>query len=184
MSRRPRNELAGATYHLTARGNGGSPIFLDDFDRIYLLDLVARAVDELRWRCFAYCLMENHYHLLVRTTEPNLSQGMRMIQTRHARRFNTRHGRHGHLFGDRFHDTRIDGERHLLAAAAYIARNPVRAGIVDKACAWPWSSFRATAGHDPPGFLDVESLLEILSPDPNRARCLFTELVESDDGHR
>jgi putative transposase len=178
MPRRPRLEVSGATYHVTARGNGGLPIFEDDFDRIHLLDQLARAIDRCRWRCLAYCLMGNHYHLLVRTPEPNLSSGMRLIQTRYAKHFNPRHGRQGHLFGDRFHDARVDQEERFLSAAVYTVLNPVRAGIVNRPEEWLWSSYRTTAGLDEaPGFVDVDGILGLLSPDRERAQVLYREMV-------
>ena len=180
MARRPREEVAGGTYHVTARGNNGAEIFRDDYDRIYLLGLLSHAAAELDWRCFAYCLMSNHYHVLVRTPRLNLSSGMRLIQTRHARRFNSRHGRRGHLFGDRFHSRRVEEDSHLLAAASYIVLNPVRAGLVERPDDWRWSSYRATAGlDDAPGLLDVEPLLEMLAADRDSARWRYVEMVEA-----
>jgi REP element-mobilizing transposase RayT len=154
-------------------------VFEDELDRVHLLGLFSRAAVELDWRFYAYCLMGNHYHLLVNTPEPNLSSGMRLIQTRHAHRFNSRHGRKGHVFGDRFHDRLVDEDDHLLAAAVYTVMNPVRAGIVVHPREWQWSSYRATAGlDDQPGFLDVAPLLAMLSPDRERARMLYREMIE------
>ena len=168
-------------YHLTARGNGGSAIFVDDFDRLYLLDLLVRVVRGLHWSCFAYCLMGNHYHLLVQTAEPNLSNGMHLLQTSYVRRFNRRHDRQGHLFGRRFHDQPISRDEHLVAAAVYTVLNPVRAGIVERPEEWRWSSYGATAGlEEEPAFLDVEPLLSMLSPSTSRARELFREMVEAE----
>jgi len=132
--------------------------------------------------------MDNHYHVLVRLTDPNLSDGMRFVQTRYAFRFHRRHERQGRVFGERFHDRRVDGERHLVAAAAYTVLNPVRAGIVDRPEAWSWSSYRATIGTvDPPSFFDPTALLELLSTDLERARALYSELVareERGDSHQ
>lgn len=179
VSRQPRVAVPGATYHLTARGNDGNAIFTDDFDRVHLLDLLSRATIRYGWVCLAYCLMGNHYHLLVQLTKPELSSGMRFIQTRYARRFNARNDATGHVFGDRFHDRRVEGDTHLLAAAVYTVLNPVRAGIVNRPDKWPWSSYRATAGLTvAPGFLDPVLLLDLLSPDLLRARALYRDLVE------
>jgi putative transposase len=153
-------------------------IFSDDFDRIYMLDLFSRATVRFKWRCLAYCLMGNHYHLLVRLADANLSEGMRFIQTRYARRFNSRRNSRGHVFGDRFHDRRVDGDGHLLAAAVYTVQNPVRAGIVSRPEEWLWSSYRATAGlEDVPSLLDAEFVLGLLSPDPERSRAPYRDLV-------
>jgi REP element-mobilizing transposase RayT len=178
VSRRPRLEEPGATYHVTARGNDDDAIFRDDHDRTHLLGLISGVTREHGWTCFAYCLMSNHYHLLVRTPQPNLSRGMQLVQTRYAHRFNARHRRRGHLFGDRFHDRRVEADAHLLAAAAYVVSNPVRAGIVVRPQDWPWSSYHVTAGgEDRSKLVDTDAVLELLSPDPTRARELYRELV-------
>jgi REP element-mobilizing transposase RayT len=179
MPRRARIEVAGATYHVTARGNDGMPIFRDENDRAHLLGLLAGTVRDRRWVCLAYCLMENHYHLVVRTPEPNLSSGMRFVQTRYAKRFNSRHGRRGHVFGDRFHDRRVDDEAHLLTAAAYVVLNPVRAGLVDRPGDWPWSSYGVTVEGDDSGIVDTNAVLELLSADLDRARDRYREMVET-----
>jgi REP element-mobilizing transposase RayT len=178
MVRHPRSEVPGATYHVTARGNGGRAIFEDDHDRIHLLGMVAHVVRVNDWTCFAYCLMDNHYHLLVRTSGLTLSSGMRVVQTRHAQRFNSRHGRRGHVFGDRFHARRVEGESHLLAAAVYVILNPVRAGLVARPGEWQWSSYRATLEPVHSGFLDAGALLELLSPNIDRARALYRQVVD------
>lgn len=180
MPRGTRIQAAGATYHLTARGNGGATIFLDDFDRLYFLQVVARVVRELEWTCFTYCLMNNHYHLLVRTPRPDLASGMQRIQSSYVRRFNARHARQGHVFGRRYHDELVRRDEHLLSAAAYVVLNPVRAGIVERPEEWRWSSYRATVGLDAcPAFLDVVSLLEMFAPDRARATALFREMVDA-----
>jgi REP element-mobilizing transposase RayT len=178
MPRRARIEVAGATYHVTARGNDGMPIFRDELDRTHLLGLVAGTVRDRHWVCLAYCLMDNHYHLLVRTPEPNLSSGMRFVQTRYAKRFNSRHGRRGHVFGDRFHDRRVDGDAHILTAVAYVVLNPVRAGLVDRPEDWRWSSHALTVEGDDSGFVDTTAVLELLAPDLYRARERYRELVD------
>jgi putative transposase len=171
-------EVPGATYHVTARGNAGMRIFGDDFDRVHLLGLMGKASDTFGWSCLAYCLMDNHYHLLVRILGPNLSSGMRLIQTGYAKRFNARHGRQGHVFGDRFHNRRVDGDEHLLSAVVYTVLNPVRARVVDAPQEWRWSSYRATAGlEEPPGMLDLECLLGLLSPQRERAQAMYREMV-------
>ena len=89
MSRRARNHVPGSTYHVTARGNDSSPIFRDEYDRTHLLGLLAQGAREHAWTCLAYCLMDNHYHLVVRTADSGLSTGMRWVHTRYVRRFNS-----------------------------------------------------------------------------------------------
>lgn len=146
MARPLRIEFAGALYHLTARGNARQAIFLDDADRQDFLELLARAGDRYHWQCHAYCLMPNHYHLLIETCQPTLSKGMKYINGLYTQRFNQRHGRVGHVFQGRFKAILVESDPYLLELARYIILNPVRAKMVRSAKDWPWSSYRATAG--------------------------------------
>jgi REP element-mobilizing transposase RayT len=122
------------------------PIFVDDADRRMFMAFLARSIHRERWVCLAYCLMANHYHLIVQLTDSNLSRGMQQLNWLHALRFNERHGHVGHLFDSRFRSRTIETTDHLLTALAYVALNPVRAGLCVDPAEWPWSSFRATAG--------------------------------------
>ncbi len=106
----------------------------------------ATVVGEHGWSCFAYCLMPNHYHLLIETREANLSVGMHALNATYARMFNAAQGRVGHVFQQRFHAEGIHADEHLLETMRYIALNPVRAGLAETAGAWRWSSHRAMAG--------------------------------------
>jgi REP element-mobilizing transposase RayT len=143
-------------HHVTTRGAGRQDIFLDYRDRVAFLLKLATVVNRHGWRCHAYCLMGNHHHLLVETREANLGEGMRLLNGDHARAFNRRHRRNGHLFGERFHAELIERESHLLETARYVVLNPVRAGLCRLPWEWPWSSFVATAGGNrPPPFLTV-----------------------------
>ena len=123
--------------------------------------------------------MDNHYHLVVRIEDSGLSTGMRSVHTRYVRRFNSRHRRRGHLFGDRYHDRCVNSDEHLIAASAYVVLNPVRAGMVARPEDWQWSSYRATI--DPleaPVLADPNALLELVSSDLRQARALYREMVE------
>ena len=97
MARPLRLEFPGAVYHLTARGNARQDIYLDDSDRRRFLDLLGREIKQQGWKCYAYCLMNNHYHLLIETLEANLVQGMRRLNGVYTQAFNRRHNRIGHL---------------------------------------------------------------------------------------
>ena len=181
MARKLRLEYAGALYHLTARGNERKVVFRDDVDRQHFLALLAREAKQLRWRVHAYCLMGNHYHLLVETLEPNLARGMRRLNSAYSQRFNRRHDRVGHLFQGRYHSVLVQRESYLLELSRYIVLNPVRAGMVARAQHWPWSSYRATVGLVPaPEFLEVRWLLEQFHPDPKRARDAYQRFVNHD----
>ena len=144
MARPLRIEFPGALYHVTARGNARAPIFLEDADRQLLLATLGDANERHGWLCHAYCLMPNHYHLLLGTPDANLSRGMRQLNGLYTQRFNRRHDRVGHVFQGRFKGILVEREAHLLELARYIVLNPVRAGIVACAEAYRWSSLRAT----------------------------------------
>lgn len=148
MVRPLRIEFAGAVYHLTGRGNEKKPVFLDDEDRKIFLDLLDEVNKRYCWACHAYCLMDNHYHLLVETLKETLSIGMRQLNGVYTQAFNRRHGRVGHLFQGRFKAILIEKENHLLEACRYVALNPVRAGLVELPEQWKWSSYRLTAGRE------------------------------------
>ena len=146
MSRRSRLQFAGAVYHVMARGNRKSTIFHDDEDRRQFVQLVGRAARSYDLRIMATCLMGNHYHFIVETPARNLSDAMHFINGVFAQRSNRRHGQTGHVFEGRFRSLIIQQESYLMRAARYVVRNPVRAGLVTDAGAWPWSSYGATAG--------------------------------------
>ncbi|HEX9185872.1 MAG TPA: transposase [Vicinamibacteria bacterium] len=160
MARPLRIEFPGALYHVTSRGNARESIFLDDGDRQAFLGRLGEVAGSHRWRCFSYCLMTNHFHLLLETPEPNLSRGMRLLNGRYSQRFNRRHGRVGHVLQGRFKGILVEREAHLVELARYVVLNPVRAGMVAAAEDYPWSSLRATLGlAPPPSWLVIEGLL-------------------------
>jgi REP element-mobilizing transposase RayT len=160
MSRPLRIEFAGALYHVTSRGDRREDIYVDDVDRTMWLNVLEQVCHRFNWAVHAYCLMSNHYHVLVQTPEGNLSGGMRQLNGVYTQRANQRHRRVGHVFQGRFKAVLVDREAHLLELARYVVLNPVRAGIVADARAWRWSSYRATLGDEPaPAWLEVDSLL-------------------------
>jgi REP-associated tyrosine transposase len=173
---RPRSLIigAGATYHVGTRGVRRSPIFYDDFDRAWFFEDLTKIVRDLGWRCHAYCLMTNHYHLLVRTPEPDLSVGMWRLNQRHALRINRRHGFGGHVFEGRFFAELIEDDPYFVGVARYIDQNPVRAGICKSPEAWPWSGCAATLGlRRRLSFFDPSDLLAYYSSDAGRARTMY-----------
>jgi len=146
MGRAPRLEPIGGVVHVTARGVRRDAIFADEADRRMFIAFLAQSVHRYRWTCLGYCLMTNHFHLVLSLSSPTLSRGMHRLNGLYARRFNERHGHVGHLFEARFGSALIQTEVHLLDVLRYIVLNPVRAGICSDPGDWPWSSFRATAG--------------------------------------
>lgn len=135
MARPLRVEYPGGIYHITSRGNAQQPIFLSDTDRESFLDILASIVKRFNWPCHAYCLMDNHYHLLIETPEGNLSKGMRQLNGVYTQWFNRIHRRVGHIFQGRYKAIVVEKEAHLLELCRYVVLNPLRAGIVDTAVA-------------------------------------------------
>ncbi len=146
MSRPLRIAFPGATYHITVRGNEKKDIYFCDADRRLFLRILDRTIHTHHWICHAYCLMGNHYHLLIETPDGNLSEGMRQLNGTYAQKINERYRRVGHLFQGRFKAFLIENIFYLVTVARYIVLNPVRAGIVKEPAAYDWSSFRQTAG--------------------------------------
>lgn len=160
MSRALRIEFEGAIYHVTSRGNARADIYLSDNDRKMFLEVLTHVVDRFGWLCHAYCLMDNHYHLMIETPQANLSRGMRQLNGMYTQRFNRGHKRVGHVFQGRFKSIVVDKDAYLLELSRYIVRNPVAAGMVADVASWPWSSYLAMVGKvSRPSFLHIDWLL-------------------------
>ncbi|MBL9118204.1 MAG: transposase [Verrucomicrobiaceae bacterium] len=148
MPRQPRIEYEGALYHVMARGDQREDIFFDDKDRTMFLKTLAEACARTGWRCHAYVLMSNHYHLVIETPKANLVAGMSWLQNAFTRRHNVRHKRWGHLFGGRYKAILVDDEEgwYLGTLIDYVHLNPVRAGLasLDSGLeSYGWSSLAA-----------------------------------------
>lgn len=179
MSRPPRPVFAGATYHITARGNNSEAIFVDDADRYAYLVSLARALRTLDARLFAYALMTNHVHLVLRTAQPNVSALVQWLHTRYAKHFNRRHGRANHVFGDRFRSRVIDDDLYLVDATVYLHLNPWRAGLAAHPADYPWTSYQAYVAGGPV-MVDVRPVLEIFGKDLRRSRQAYAALVSTE----
>lgn len=170
MARPLRIEFPGALYHVTSRGDRLEPIYEDDEDRQEFLRVLAEVVERYHWRCHAWCLMSNHYHLVIETVEGNLSKGMRHLNGVYTQASNRRHHRSGHLFQGRFKGILVDQDAYFLELSRYVVLNPVRARMVDAAVQWPWSSYRATVGEAPvPEWAALDRLLSAFSADHKKA---------------
>jgi putative transposase len=179
MSRPLRIDFPGAIHHLTARGNGYAPIFHADGDRHEFLRVLSDCVGRFGWVCHAYCLMGNHYHLMVETPAANMSSGMRHLNGCYTQWFNWRHNRVGHIFQGRFKSILVDRDAYLLELCRYIVLNPVRAGMVAHASAYWWSSYGATSGAvAAPNWLCREWLLAQFDDDLPAARRKYIAFVE------
>jgi REP element-mobilizing transposase RayT len=171
VPRTPRDDVAGAVHHVIAKGSGGESIVRDDLDRQALVSWLSRATALYHWHCLAYCILDTHFHLLVATPAANLGRGMQQLLSTYARDFNRRYERQGNLFHTRFWSRRVASDEHLRTALVYVLLNPVRAGLVERADRWPWGSGAATLGtSEPPAFLDVHSVLELIHEDDGTAR--------------
>lgn len=162
MARPLRLEFPGAVYHVTSRGNARQDIVADDRDRtdFLFLSLLAHVIDRYGWLCHAYCVMDNHYHLLIETPQANLSSGMRQLNGRYIQVYNRRHERVGHLFQGRFTAILVEKEAHLLELCRYVVLNPVRAKMVTHPRLWVWSSYRAMVSEtQAPAWLTTDWIL-------------------------
>ncbi len=178
MARPLRIEFSDALYHITARGNERRSIFESDHDRNQFLQVLTQTCEAHNWICHAYCLMDNHYHLLIETPDANLSRGMRDLNSIYSQRFNRIHSRDGHLFQGRFKSFVIEKETYLLEVARYIVLNPVRAKMVSHPKEWKWSSYRATAGYRKPHkSLTTDWILEYFGKDPTTAQNAYRIFV-------
>ena len=160
MARPLRPQFPGAVYHINARGNDRKDIYYDEKDRIRFLKFLEQTVEQYRWLCHGFCLMTNHYHLLIETTEPNLARGMKRLNSRYCITFNKRHRKVGHVLQGRYDAVVVQKEEYLRELCRYVVLNPVRANMVEKPDDWKWSSYLATAGKDkPPSFLTTDWVL-------------------------
>ena len=185
MARPLRIEFPGGVYHITSRGDRREAIFLTEADRVLFLDLLGHAIDRFQWVCHAYCLMSNHYHLLIETPQANLSRGMRHLNGVYTQRFNRRHERVGQVFQGRCKAMVVQKDTPLLALCRSIVLNPVRAQLVKQAGEWPWSSYQATARQSHgPAWLTVEWILAQFAPTPQRAARAYRRFVAEGMGEQ
>jgi len=146
MPRPLRPQVAGGIYHLVSRGVRKLPVFTDDESRERFLGLLDETLERYHWELHSWCLMTNHFHLLVTTVEPTVSDGMQYLNGCYGQWYDWRHGYEGHVFERRFWSQLIESDGHLHEAARYILLNPVHAGICATAPDWKWTSYRKTMG--------------------------------------
>jgi REP element-mobilizing transposase RayT len=176
MPRKPREDVPGV-HHVWARGNNRDAIFVDDVDRRDYLATLGRVVERMRWRCLAYCLMDNHVHLLVEIGESTLAKGMQRLHGPYSQTYNERHGRSGHVFERRYGSRLVTSDEQLWWTIAYIAHNPVEAGLCRSPDDWRWGSHAAMVAGRAPRWLAIDRLFEWfagLGGDPRRR---YTDLI-------
>jgi putative transposase len=179
MPRPLRNTTPGLVRHVIARGNGRMKIFLDDTEFAWFAGLLGEVVEEFAFECWNYCVMPNHYHLTLRPTLSNLSEGMKQLNEDYARWWNRRHQHVGHVFQGPFKDQIVQEDQYCLTLCRYVALNPVRAGLAARPEDWTWSSYAATVGLRPlPEFLTAGPTLRLLGEgDDARLQVRFAEYV-------
>lgn len=184
MARPLRIEYPGALYHITARGDRREALYEDDVDRERFLTLLGQVVHGWNWRCHAYCLMPNHYHLVIETPDGNLAKGMRQLNGVYTQASNRRHRRVGHLFQGRYKAILVDADAYLLELVRYVVLNPVRAGLVEDPNQWRWSSHLVMIGKQAaPTWLTTEAVLGQFSTRRRTAIRRFTQFVTAGIGH-
>ncbi len=179
MARPLRLEFSGAVYHITSRGDRQEDIFLIDDDRTLFVDILGQVCTRMHWICHAYCLLDNHYHLVIETPKPNLSRGMRQLNGVYTQTFNRRHDRVGHVFQGRYKAILVDKDRFLQEVCRHVALNPLRIGKVRSPAHWRWSHYRALMGKiDCPEWLDCDRLLQPFGKQRKRAREIYIQYVK------
>lgn len=171
-----------AVYHVVCRGSNRQLIVWDAHDCDAFVSEFYAVAMKFSWRVYAWCLMPNHHHTVLQTSESQFSSGFQQLNGNHSRRTNRRHARTDHLFRNRPVANGVESTAHLIGAIAYVVRNPVAAGLVAHAGDWLWSSYRATVGDEPaPPWLLVDEILDLFGRDRASAVRAFERLVHT--GH-
>lgn len=179
MARPLRLSFPGATYHIISRGNEQKQIYSSDSDYIKFLDLLARTKEKFDLKIFAYCLMTNHYHLLLETPQANISKAMQYLNSAYSGYYNARHKRVGHLLQGRYKAILVEKDNYLLELTRYIHLNPVRAKIVENPSAYRWSSYRVYEGREKTAdWLSLSEVMEQFSANSQEAFQKYKEFVE------
>ena len=178
MARPLRIEFSGALYHIISRGIGKMTIFHKDADWKKFIDTLDKVIHRCNWICHAYCLMGNHYHLLVETPDPNLSRGMKHLNQIYSQYYNWKYHRVGPVLQGRYKAYLVEKEARFLDNSRYIVNNPAKAKLVEHPSDWPWSSYRSTVGTAKcPSYLETAFLLGHFSSSRKKARKMYEDFV-------
>jgi len=181
MPRRPRLELANGIHHVTQRGNARQTIFVDDSDCRLFLRLLGCAVKQRSWHLLSYCLMGNHYHLVIETPQPNLGLGMRDLNSRYAQCFNERHETSSsHVYQGRYKSKLVRTDEQFAQLLRYVARNPVASGLCPRPDDWRWSSHAALMMQRGHPLLDIERVNEHLEVWGGQAASRYSRLFDGE----
>lgn len=183
MPRYARKLSKSKLYHIMLRGNEKKQIFLDEDDKKRFLDTVQGMKVNDEYEVFAFCIMDNHVHLLIKEGKDSLQRSMKRIGVSYSYYFNKKYNRVGHLFQDRYRSERIDGDAYFITVVRYIHNNPVKAGMVKNIEDYPWSSFRLYLGYDQEYdfFLNTKPLLEMFSNNVKKAIMMFIEFSNQEN---
>lgn len=179
MPRFPRQKYDEAIYHIAVRGNNREEIFFCDDDKVRYLDTLKRYKERFQICIYAYCLMDNHVHLIIDSNGQDISRIMKGISLSYAIYFNKKYGRCGHLFQDRFWSQIIEDDLYVMGVSRYVHQNPVRAGMTKTAIEYKWSSIDIYRGKkDCFEIIEEEFILKNISNDKGIARQKYIEFVE------
>jgi REP-associated tyrosine transposase len=181
MPRPLRADFEGALHHVFDRGNRRQVICEDEIDYRLFLWLLELAARRFKWLVHAYCVMPNHYHLLIETPQAGLSRGMQLLNGRYAQAFNSGRRLDGHLFQGRFGSVLVETEAHAIWVNRYIARNPVGADLVPDPAAWAWSSYGALRRGTAPRWLAHDAVLRLFG-DGETAAVEYERLILDVEG--
>ena len=176
MPRKARITAPGILLHIMGRGIEGRDIFLNDSDRAVFVSLFRFGLRQTGYRCYAWALMPNHYHLFLRTSEQPPAALMRRLNSAYSRHYNKTHDRKGYLFGDRYRSIATQDQNYCEEIVRYVHLNPIRAGICKSLSAldrYPWTGHRALMGNAPSDFQDAQAVLRRFGRDMHEARMRY-----------
>lgn len=179
MARKPRIHYEGALYHVIGRGNNREYVFEKDEDKKVYLETLLRYKEKYNFKLYAYCIMDNHVHLLIEVDKIPLSKIMQGIQQVFTMKYNKKYNRTGHVFEQRYKAILLDKDEYLFNLVRYIHQNPMRAGI-DKRLNYEWSSHKIYLKLKETKLVDYKYVLSILSEDIKKAVKEYAELMEKE----
>lgn len=183
MPRQQRDKSNTGYYHIMIRGNDRNDIFLDEQDKMHFIEILKTKKENNRYGLIAFCIMDNHAHLLLQEREEDIANIMKRINVSYVFYFNKKYKKSGHLFQDRYKSEKIEDDSYLLMATRYIHKNPVKAGLVKKAEQYKWSSYKMYTGKDTvlADAIDKELVLGIFSEDENEAKKEFIKFMKMEE---
>jgi len=178
MARPYRLQGEGYLYHITSRGDDRKSVYISEYDYEKFLEYLLKAKEKYNFYLYAYCLMNNHYHLLVETKLPNLSRIMQYINTSYSVYYNKKRNRCGHVFQGRYKSIIVDGDSYFLELTRYIHLNPVRAGMIKTPEEYKWSSFNEYVKNKRETVIDKENIMKYYKIKPSKYKQFVLEGID------